>query len=246
MLPSEHPAIDYIPFPDSLEIETPSTEQKAARQGGFSQDSKPWLCPPASLPSWAYQCFQICTVSGKCLVSPYHCCPQFIDINPQLVLAYPKLRQVCADRKTDRETETEPLNEFTQELSIRKSRKTLSLGQHTYKFVFYALYYVLYYCFHFEFCILIFSKLSISGFHQAWPQCRRGCHLGRPFAPACFCLLWSPSEKYTPKSIFILTLLQSDSAASSMSSLSRFIFRTFTCGYEHTNNAELTIQESHR
>ena len=134
MLPSEHPAIDYIPFPDSLEIETPSAERKAARQGGLSQDSKPWLCPPSSLPSWAYQCFQIRTVSGKCLVSPYHFCPQFIDINPQLVLAYPKLRQIRADRKTDRETETELLNEFTQELSIRKSRKTLRLGQHTYKF----------------------------------------------------------------------------------------------------------------
>ena len=37
MLPSEHPAIDYISFPDSLEIETPAAERKAARRGGLGQ-----------------------------------------------------------------------------------------------------------------------------------------------------------------------------------------------------------------
>lgn len=40
MLPSEHPAIDYISFPDSLEIETPATERKAARRGRLGWDSQ--------------------------------------------------------------------------------------------------------------------------------------------------------------------------------------------------------------
>lgn len=60
MLPLEHPAIDYIPFPDPLEIETRDTEGKAARQGGLREDARA-QSSILSRPLDAYQCFQICT-----------------------------------------------------------------------------------------------------------------------------------------------------------------------------------------
>ena len=50
MLPSEAPAIDYTPFPDSLQIETPSTQQEEARRGGFSRDPQPGS-PRSAFPS---------------------------------------------------------------------------------------------------------------------------------------------------------------------------------------------------
>lgn len=113
MLPSEHPAIDYIPFPDPLEIETPIHRERTARQEGLCGDTDCGFLPHSE----AYQRFQI-GVSGKCLISPYCLCLRLIDINPRWALAYPKLRQkIYAERdgRTDRGTEADPFNAFTQE-----------------------------------------------------------------------------------------------------------------------------------
>lgn len=62
MFPFEHPAIDHIPFPEPLDIETRSTEGKAERQGGLWEDPQLWI---STMPLDVYQRFQIRTSLGN-------------------------------------------------------------------------------------------------------------------------------------------------------------------------------------
>ena len=190
-------------------------ESGPARRPGPGQSA--WLWPPASVPFQAYQRFQIHTVSGKCLISPYHFCPRFIHINPQWVLAYPD-----SDKYVQTDRQRQLLNESTPEHSIQKSRKKISICQSTCKA-----------------CVLCFTIVlnfaSWSSRNWGWIVFTSLGHSVEGLVTyedhLVLCVsVWSPFKKNTQKSIFILILLQSDSAASSISRPSHFIFRVFTWG----------------
>lgn len=100
-------------------------------RAGSREARQPQPGHSTSVPMDAYQCFQICTGSAKCLISPHHFCLQFINVNPQLVLAYPKLRQIRAERETESETERQrprPLLNFPRTLTytIQKEARFIS------------------------------------------------------------------------------------------------------------------------
>lgn len=219
MLPSEHPAIDYISFPDSLEIETPAAERKAARRGGLGQDSQHGsglqplcLCELISVSRYTLSLGNVwshLTISALGLFTLTHNgCWLTLDSDKYV--------------QTDRQRQL--LNEFTPERSNQKSKKKLSICQPTCKS-----------------CVLCFTIAFVLNFvsrssrNWAWIVFIRLGHSGEEVVTyedylVLLVSVWSPFKKNTRKSIFILILLQSDSAASSVSSPSHFIFRAFTCG----------------
>lgn len=219
MLPSEHPAIDYISFPDSLEIDTPAAERKAARRGGLGQDSQHGsglqplcLCELISISRYTLSLGNVwshLTISALGLFTLTHNgCWLTLDSDKYV--------------QTDRQRQL--LNEFTPERSNQKSKKKLSICQPTCKSC------VL--CFTIAFVLNFVSRLSRN---WAWIVFIRLGHSGEEVVTyedrlVLLVSVWSPFKKNTQKSIFILILLQSDSAASSVSSPSHFIFRAFTCG----------------
>lgn len=134
MLPSEHPAIDYISFPDSLEIETPATERKAARRGGLGQDSQRGsglqplcLCELISVSRYTLSLGNVwshLTISALGLFTLTH---NGCWLTPDW------------DKYVQTDRQRQLLNEFTPECSNQKSRKKLSICQPTCKSVFYTL-----------------------------------------------------------------------------------------------------------
>lgn len=114
MFPSEHPAIDYIPFPGPRKIETPSTEGK---QRGKGASARTLSVDFLHMPSHAYQRFQIRTslgnVSSHLTISAF----SLLTLTHSGCWLTPSSDK-GVQRETDRWTETdaEPFNEFTQGL----------------------------------------------------------------------------------------------------------------------------------
>lgn len=219
MLPYEHPAIDYISFPDSHEIETPATERKAARRGGLGQDSQCGsglqplcLCGLISVSRYTLSLGNVwshLTISALGLFTLTHNgCWLTLDSDKYV--------------QTDRQRQL--LDEFTPERSNQNARKKLSICQPTCKS-----------------CVLHFTIAFVLNFvfwssrNWAWIVFISLGHGGEEVVTyedhlVLLVSVWSAFKKNTWKSIFILILLQSDSAASSINSPSHFIFRAFTCG----------------
>lgn len=179
-----------------------SWDREPVHRAGSREARQPQPGHSTSVPMDAYQCFQICTGSAKCLISPHHFCLQFINVNPQLVLAYPKLRQIRAERETESETERQrprPLLNFPRTLTytIQKEARFISACMYI---LFYSLGSVLFWILYFYLFPIEHGRFWFRPGHN-----RRGWYLERTCVmdvSVCYKVLF----KRTPRRLFSVWL----------------------------------------